>query len=94
MAAIFKDRNNNKITIQSLTFGYLEDVEDGVIEESLASAVLDATTLSMDDLRSLTRLEVNEIFEIVKRETYPELYNEDGTPKEIGDEPEEDKKKA
>lgn len=95
MAKTFKDHNGNKIVVQSLTFGYLEDVENGIIEESMGDAILDATNLTTDQLRALTRIEANEIFEIIKRETYPELYNEDGTEKDFDEESvESDKKKV
>ena len=83
------------VTCQSLTFGYMYDVEQGVVEESIMSAVLDGTDLDEKGIRSLTRVQVNEIWEIVKQLTYPELYNEDGSPKEFDLEDEvDDKKKA
>ena len=97
MATFFKDSKGNKILVQSLTFGYLEDVEAGIVDDKLASiAVLDATDLTNESLRALTRVEVNKIFEIIQRETYPELFNEDGTEKEgiFDASPDDDKKKA
>jgi hypothetical protein len=90
----FETSKGKIIRCQSMTFGYLYDVEQGLLDDNLLEAVANGTDMSEDDIRALTRVEVNEIWEIVKKETYPELYNEDGTEKDIEDDLVEDKKKA
>ena len=81
MATTYTTRNDKKIVIDSLTFGYLEDVENNIIEDGYGSSIMDSTGLTSEEVRNLTRVEVQEIFDIVKRETYPELFNADGTEK-------------
>ena len=82
------------IIVQAMTFGYLSDVEEGVVEENMGSSILDATGIGIDELRALRRDQINELWVIVKKETYPELYNEDGTEKEYDLDETVDKKKV
>ena len=82
------------VICQSLTFGYLYDIEQGIIEDDMMGALQDGCDLDLDGVRALTRIQVTEIWEIIKKETYPELYDVDGNPLDLDDEPSEDKKKA
>ena len=93
MATTYTTRSDKKIVIDSLTFGYLEDVENNVIEDGYSSSIMDSTGLTDEEVRKLTRVEVQEIFEIIKRETYPELFNVDGTEKDARNKSQDDKKK-
>lgn len=93
MASIYKTDAKTKVICQSLTFGYMYDIEQGIVEENIMGAVLDGTDLTLEKLRALTRVQVNEIWEVVKKETYPELYNEDGSMREMDDVLGEDDKK-
>ncbi len=93
--AVIKKFGKVKVVIQSLTFGYLYDIENDIIVESPLGLMLDATNLSEDDIRTLTRIETSEIVDLITKETYPELYDEDG--KQIEQDPSEfddDKKKV
>ena len=76
--AVVKKFGKLKVVIQSLTFGYLYDIENDIIVESPLGLMLDATNLSEDDIRTLTRIETSEIVDLITKETYPELYDEDG----------------
>jgi len=85
------------IICQSLTFGYLYDIEVGVVtDDNLSLAIMDSTGMDMDMFRSLRRTEIPIIWEIIKRETYPEIYDEDGNeiPDDEDDEQVDDKKKV
>jgi len=71
------------VICQALTFGYLLDIENDIVEESKIGIILDGTDLNEAEIRNLRVPEVNKIVDAIKRETYPELYNEDGTLKEF-----------
>jgi len=80
------------IICMALTFGYLLDIENDLVDESKIGIVLDGTNLNEAEIRSLRVPEVNKIIDAIKKETYPELYNEDGTMKELDSS--DDKKKV
>jgi hypothetical protein len=84
------------VTCHSLTFGYIYDVEQGVIEENVLSAILNATALSEEEIRDLPYNDTLELWNAIKRETYPQLFDEDGNELVIDSEEdsEEDKKKV
>ncbi len=92
----FLDGDKKKpIICQDLTYGFLLGVEDGTIEDNKQNVVENGTGLDMEMILSLRRHQIEEIYAIIIRLTYPELYNEDGTPKEIEDEkPSKGKKKV
>jgi hypothetical protein len=93
--AKFIEIDGTKILCKSLTFGYMYDVENGFIQEDILTAVEDATDLTTDEIRALTRVDVLSLWEEIKRQTYPEIYNEDGTLIEMEATDEvEDKKKV
>lgn len=94
MSKLYRIIGKDSVTCQSLTFGYLYDIEEGVIKETILGAIIDGSNLDEDGVRALTRVQANEIWEIIKKETYPELYDEDGNELTVDIEPEEDKKKA
>lgn len=96
MATYYEIEGKDNVLCQSLTFGYLYDVEQGLIPDNdMLGAVVDGTNLDKEGVRALSRVQVNEIWELVKRETYPELYEEDGSEKDLSNISESnDKKKA
>ncbi len=77
-----------------LTFGYLLDIENEVIEESKLGIIKDATNLKEDEIRKLKVPETTLIIETIKKETYPELYNEDGSFKLVDEDEDKGKKKV
>ena len=93
MATIIKVDGREDVICQALTFGYMYDLETGVKEENTLDAIMDGADLSEDDVRSLRRPDVGKIFGAIKKETYPELYDENGDEKEIEDDDEDDDKK-
>lgn len=76
--AIIKNYGNVKVVIDSLTFGYLLDIESNKVEETELGLILDATDLTEGVLRKLTRTNVTEIVELITQQTYPELFDENG----------------
>lgn len=92
--AIIKKYGDVKVIIDSLTFGYMFDVENGVVEETELGLVLDGTNLTQETLRKLTRIDVSEIIDIITKQTYPELFDKDGNRIISDDEIINDKKKV
>lgn len=94
--AIIKNYGNVKVVIDSLTFGYLLDIESNKVEETELGLILDATDLTEGVLRKLTRTNVTEIVELITQQTYPELFDENGNRIVSDDDiiESEDKKKA
>jgi len=89
--------SDREVKCYDLTYGYMVGVESGSITETMLGVVEDGTDLSEDEVLSLRRSEVQEVYNTILQLTYPNLYNEDGTLKEIdsGEQSqEEDKKKA
>lgn len=84
-----------KVKCYDLTYGYLLDVESGKVVETKHSAIVNATELSEDEVKALRTSEVNALYDVVLRLTYPHLFDEDGKMKEIPqtDEGDEDDKK-
>ncbi len=86
--------NREPLVCQALTFGYLYDIEQGVItDDNLSLAIMDSTCIDMDGFRALRRNEIPEIWEVIKKETYPELYDDDGKEIDLPEE-DDDKKKV
>lgn len=81
------------VTCYALTFGYMLDVDDEVIEETKLGILMDATDLNEAELRELKLPETNLLVDAIKKETYPELYDEDGNLKKFDTNDEEDSKK-
>jgi len=82
------------IVCMDLTFGYLMDIESGAIEDSMLNAVENGTNLDEEDIKSLRKNEVEKIYNVIMKLTYPQLFDEDGNRKEIEEEEEVSKKKA
>ncbi len=95
MATKYEFNDTRKPLIcQALTFGYLYDVENGVIEDdNLSLAIMDSTGIDLEVFRGLRRNEIVEIWEVIKKETYPELYDADGNEIDLPDD-DSDKKKV
>jgi len=83
---------DDPIICQALTFGYLLDIENELVEESKIGIILDGTDLNEAEIRSLRVPEVTKLINAIKKETYPELYNDDGTMKEFNDSLDDKKK--
>ena len=98
MATKYKTGEGEKdfILVQALTFGYMSDIEDNIIEEDIGEAIIDSTGISIDELRKLRRNQIQELWTLVKKETYPELFDEDGVERtgDYADGDTSDKKKV
>ena len=82
------------ILVQAMTFGYMLDVERGIKTEDIIEAIIDATGCTEDTLRPLRRNQIAELFDVVKRVTYPELFDADGKEIETDYVDDGDKKKV
>lgn len=74
-----------KIICQALTFGYLYDIETGVIEDTILGAVMNGADILEEDVRKLRRNEVDAVWDAIKKETYPELYDAEGNEIDVDD---------
>lgn len=80
------------VLCQDLTYGYVVGVEDGSIEDTKINAIIDSTGQSEEYIFKLRKHQVDDIFNIIIKLTYPELHNEDGTRIEVVEEDEGKKK--
>ena len=80
------------IKCMDLTYGYLLEISQ-TNSETKHGTVANGTGLSEDEVMALRVSEVEELYQAIMRLTYPNLYNEDGTPKPLPKEDEEDSKK-
>lgn len=85
---------DTKVICQALTFGYMYDIETGVVEDTVLGAVMDGADLTEEDVRKLRRNEIDAVWEAIKKETYPELYDENGDEIDIADNDGSTKKKV
>ena len=80
-----------KIKLYDLTFGFITRVE-AKEELSKAEFIENGSNLDIESIYKLRRNEVETFYNEILKLTYPELFNEDGSEKELEDT--EDKKKA
>ncbi len=85
MVKIYKVDGLDDIVCQDLTYGFLVKVETGEISDTKINVILDGTDLNEDAIMGLRKHQVDELFEIIMQLTYPELYNEDGSRKDLDD---------
>ena len=81
-----------KVVLYDLTFGMVTKIEEN-IGISKSDIILDASNITVDNINKLRRSEVEYLYEEIIKLTYPELFNNDGTKKEI-ENTEDDKKKV
>jgi len=65
-----------------MTYGFLLDVESGLISSTKSAIIANATDLTEDEVRELRIGTVDKIYAVISRLTYPHLYDEDGKLKE------------
>lgn len=78
---------DKEIVCQSLTFGYIYDVDKGLIAEDKLDIVENGSNLSFDEIKTLLKTQVDELYVAIRTETYPESDNVED------DEEDKDKKK-
>lgn len=87
-----------EVKVFELTLGFIQDLENGVVEDNEINVIKNATELDDEGIRNLRRSEAGEIFETVMRLTYPDAYDEEGNikvrPESDEDDIEDDKKKV
>ena len=83
---------DKEIKCMDLTYGYLLGITPENPEKK-PETILNGTNLTEDEVMALRVSEGDILYDTISRLTYPNLYNEDGTPKEIPEE-EDNKKKA
>jgi len=77
MAETYK-ANGKEIICQDMTYGFLMAIQEGTIVESRHSVIENGTDLSYDDIMELRNSEVDDLYKIVTRLTYPDLFDKDG----------------
>lgn len=85
--------SGKKIKCYDMTMGLIDAIAEDNENDTPLNVILDATDLNEEQYAKLRRSDTKGIYDTVIRLTYPELFNEDGSQKEIQDE-ENDKKKA
>ena len=79
MAVKIKLKSSKKeVLCYPLTFGYMLDIEDEVIEETKLGIVENGTDLTIDEIKNLRVPDVTLLWKTIQQETYPELYNDKG----------------
>jgi hypothetical protein len=94
MVEKYTTQDGKEIVCQDLTYGYLVQVQEGVIAETKHGVVMNGANLSEDEVFDLRNSDVNAIYDIITRLTYPDLFDEDGNLISQDAEEPEDKKKA
>jgi hypothetical protein len=79
------DTERGEVICKDLTYGFIVGVESGEIEDSKHAVVENGTDLTMDDIMQLRKSEIDLISQTILQLTYPHLYNEDGSLKELSD---------
>lgn len=75
--------DDTKVVCYDLHYSYLFGVENGEIIETKHGIVEDGTDMNEDEVMKLRNSDMNLLHDTIVRLTYPQLYNEDGSPKEI-----------
>ena len=86
--------DTTEVLCMDMTYGYILGLENGTIEETQIGVVLDGTDLAVDEIMRLRKHEVLSLYNTVVKLTYPHMYNEDGTIKDIPPDEQETKKKV
>ncbi len=75
---------NAKVMCYDLTYGYMLGLEDGSIEDTAINAVLDGTDFkTVDDLKPLRGSEIEILYQVILRLSYPHAYDENGELKTL-----------
>ena len=81
----------NTYTCFDLEYGFLMDVESGKIPNTKHEAIVNATDLTLEDVKRLRVSAVDKLYGVISRLTYPDLYDENGDLKtDLPDIPEDD----
>jgi len=92
---MIKFEDSTSILCMDLTYGFILSVRDGTIDDSKENVIVDGTDLSIEDVLKLRSHKIEAIYSAIMQLTYPHLYNEDGTLKDLSDvESDDDKKKV
>ena len=79
------------ILCYDLTYGYLISITPDN-PETKHGTIVNGTDLKEDEVMALRVSEVDVIYDAISRLTYPNLYNDDGTPKDMPEENDSKKK--
>ncbi len=82
-----------KILCYDFTFGYMLGLQDGTVEDTIENGVVNGTDLSMDEVLELRASQVNELFQVILKLSYPSAYDEDGNLKKEPEDVDGDNKK-
>jgi len=75
-----------KVKYFDLTLGDMDKLEADAEFDTLKNIILAGTELKEDEVDSLRRADAQKLYDAIIRATYPEMYNEDGSIKEIVEE--------
>jgi len=84
---------DKEILCYPLTFGFMLDIEDGIIVETKLNIVENGTDLTIEDIREMRVPDVTLLWIEIQKETYPELYDDKGELIPFDDVNESDDKK-
>lgn len=71
--------SKTKVMCYDLTYGFMLGLEDGTIVDNAINAVLDGTDFeSIDDLKKFRVSEIETMYQVILRLSYPQAYDENG----------------
>lgn len=85
--------DGQEITYFDLKLKTMDRIENDEGYDTALNIIGEGTELTEEQIKDLRRADVKRLYEAIIRITYPELFNEDGTPKVL-DKKEEVKKKV
>lgn len=77
------ETSKGELVVYDLSVGHIASVESGEVEDTITNIVLDATNLTLEELGSYRKGDLDIIANASLKLTYPEAYNEDGSLREI-----------
>jgi len=75
-----------KVKYFDLTLGDMDRLEADADFDTVKNIILAGTELKEDTVDSLRRADAQKLYDAIIRITYPEMYNEDGSLKEVVEE--------
>lgn len=77
------ETSKGELVVYDLSVGHIASVESGETPDTITNIVLDSTNLTIEELSSYRKGDLDIIADASLKLTYPEAYNEDGSLREI-----------
>lgn len=90
---IIEFEDGTSILCMDLTYGFILNIRDNVIEDSKENVIVNGTELDLEDVLKLRTHKIEKLYATIMQLTYPHLYNEDGTLKDLSEDDADDGKK-